>query len=412
MITTTKRERGLAIMAGVLLLIVVAMMASIGMGNLFGDHSSKKTALVNEVAALTRIANKKMLAEQRFLDYQQRSLPTDPNVSRHEYRAWLIRKLEEHFEGDITLKVSADGSHLGVYRILSFTVTGVGNIDQLSRFLHDFYSVKTLHRIQSMTVAPKEDSKELKLTFLIEALSVIARPGDKTAERAELNVAPDMDRLRFEKKTAEDYVDAIVDRNLFGPPNQAPEINSIRTQRITTRDSLKLKVAATDKDELDKLTFVLGAGGPEGAKLQRVDDRTAELSWSPRDVGQNKFALRVYDDGFPKREQTAEFDVYVDEYKAPPVTDVVQPPTTPRFDDAKYTILTAVLQKSDGTRVVWLDPKTKSQESPDVIGLNKEFKYGSVTGKIREIGAEHMVFESQGKRYTMKIGQSLADAVD
>ena len=80
--------------------------------------------------------------------YEHRSLPSDTQAAGTSYQTWLLQSVTEVDLDDAN--VNATGSHgkEGVYHQLGFTISGRGDLRQLIRFLHKFYSVDYLHRIR------------------------------------------------------------------------------------------------------------------------------------------------------------------------------------------------------------------------------------------------------------------------
>ena len=84
------------------------------------------------------------------------------------------------------------------------------------KLLHGFYSADYMHRITKLSITPIKDSKNLQLVMDVEALSLeLAPPAAALKERPS-------DRLALAKQ--EDYVRIIGERNIFGPPNHAPQL--------------------------------------------------------------------------------------------------------------------------------------------------------------------------------------------
>lgn len=203
-----KREKYLAVVVGALLLAYV--------GNWFfqqvlqGPLEQKRnrvTALKEEIEKKTVQLRRARSAGQQLTIWQQQSLPTDIELARSLYQNWLL----ELVRGAGFEKPNVDSGEAvtkrGVYRRLPFTVRGQGTLEQLTRFLFDFYRADHLHQIQRLRIAPIPRSQFLELSLSIDAL--VLDNADRT-DRLNNRVS---DRLA--SSTLEDY-QSIVQRNLFG----------------------------------------------------------------------------------------------------------------------------------------------------------------------------------------------------
>jgi len=397
----TKREKQLAVVSGSLLVVTVLWSIGLWLSGTFGSSAKRLQTLEAELAQLERADTLRLQAVMSIADYEKRSLPSTLSDARTAYQKWLLATAEKHFGKAITFIGPSESANRDIYHQFSYTVGGQGNLQQLTEFLYDFYSIDSLHRIRSMNVQTIDDSKDLRITLVIEALALPGAPSSN-----ELNAVVSEDRLRYKDSTLDDYSKAILNRNLFAATNREPQLSTISRQQATTGKRTSIKVKATDSDELDKLSYQLDEA-PEGAKISTDKDGSAEISWTPPKAGSYSFKFSVSDDGLPRRKVDGAFEVVVTDPK-PPAPPVARE-TKPRFDVAKATILVAVVQTSDGTPIIWLDEKVQVQPLHKWT-IGKEFTIGSVAGVIRHIGTRDMTFESNGKLMRLEVGKSLADA--
>lgn len=114
------------------------------------------------------------LAEQKLpqLDaFQSRSLPYEIELAISGYRGWLFGVIEE-----VGLKrTSVDSGQpirVGkIYDRLTFSVRGSGSLEQVTQFMHRFYSAGHLHKIRSVTFNPTATGR-IDLSLAIEALAL------------------------------------------------------------------------------------------------------------------------------------------------------------------------------------------------------------------------------------------------
>jgi hypothetical protein len=135
-----------------------------------------------------------------------------------------------------------------------------------------------------------------------------------------------------------------------------------------------------------------------------LDPASGKLSWTPRTNGKYEFLVRATDDGWPAKSSKDELLVVTVEDPPP----VVEPPKKLAFDDAKFTVLTAVIDMS-GTGQIWLTVRPKGQTLK--LGVGDKFEVGSVKGTIVSIGDGDFTFESDGKEHKLTKGGILEQAV-
>ncbi|MBN2022499.1 MAG: hypothetical protein JW809_06860 [Pirellulales bacterium] len=139
-------------------------------------------------------------------EYRRQSLPQDTEVARSLYQGWLLELVAHVGLADPNVNSNEPASRKGMFSVLAFSVRARGTLEQLTRFLFEFYSAGHLHQIRSLAITPLPKSGELDLTFSIEALSL------PTADRKDQLSAERSDRLASPKLA--DYR-PIMDRNLF-----------------------------------------------------------------------------------------------------------------------------------------------------------------------------------------------------
>ena len=141
-----------------------------------------------------------------------------------------------------------------------------------------------------------------------------------------------------------------------------------------------------------------------GATDARLDSSSGRLSWTPRSKGKYEFTVRATDDGWPAKSSKDEvLVVMVDDPPPPPP----EPPRKLAFDDAKFTVLSAVIDTS-GTGQIWLNVRPKGQMLK--LGVGDKFEVGSIKGTITSIGDGDFTFESDGKERKLTKGGILGEA--
>jgi hypothetical protein len=203
-----KRERLLAIVVGALVLAYLGnwMFNSLLQGPLQKrrEQADRLRSQIDKKLAQVRRAQQ---ASQKLARWQQQSLPSNLEVAASLYQKWLLEQVS--LSGFKTPNVDSGGAinRKGIYHVLPFSLRGRATLEQLTRFLYEFYSADHLHQISRINLTPLSKSNELDLALSIEALVLPdADRADKLSDRRS-------DRLA--SNSLADYR-SIVERNLFG----------------------------------------------------------------------------------------------------------------------------------------------------------------------------------------------------
>ncbi len=207
-----KREKILAVVTGVLVVAVgvpLLFSGGVGVGSL-GTLRKNRDDLQAEVAkkkAQLALAGK---AADQMAQFQRRSLPADRELAGSLYQDWLREKVTGAGLRVTNFDPGEPHSGRGAYWRFRFTILARGTLEQVTRFLYQFYSADHLHQIRRLTFKPIEDSDQLNLAIFVEALSL---PGadlqdelsTETSKRLKLPESDDRQR---------EYVRAIVRRKM------------------------------------------------------------------------------------------------------------------------------------------------------------------------------------------------------
>jgi len=217
-----KREKMLAIATGVLLVPFVAWTLMGSLGGSVKQLRANRANLIDQIHQKQAIVERGKRAEKKLREWDRRSLPSDPQVASSLYQNWLLKLCEDESYGvgfEHTEVNPASTRPLGqTGQKLTFSVRGEGSLEQLTRWLHGFYSAGHLHRIRSLNITPMEGSNRLGLDISVEALALAGasdahdapRPHALSAEASQL--AADLD----------EYRERIVGRAIFSPYQPPP----------------------------------------------------------------------------------------------------------------------------------------------------------------------------------------------
>lgn len=396
----SQRERNLAIVVGALAVIVVGYLAFTWWDGKVVAQRTAIDALQNTVDEQDEEIQRGTRAFRQLEAYRARSLPGDIDVARSLYRNWLLDlavkqvKLSQPLvtPGSITPVSYKDE---GVtYRKLSFSVRGQGTLEQLTDMMFAFYSVDTAHQIRTLDVKPVAESRLLDITLGIDALVVEGAAESETLAPQQI-AAMDAERKQ-------EYRQAILGRNVFAPANRPPEVSKLSPQRITTKDSLSLDLKAIDADPLDKVSFELGEGAPEGASI----DRAGKLRFRSSEKGSYQIPVIARDDGVPSA--SSQVTVSVSVVDPPPMVarpDVKPPSPKAHFEDGQFAFVTAITEVN-GRRQLWLNDRTTGETSRLYEG--DAVKVKRLQGIVSRIGLKEVEVTSVDERRRYELGENLA----
>jgi len=199
-----KRERILVSVTGALLVVVGGVYLFRGGGKSLSALRTERDGLEQDLQKLTVQTHPGKKATAQLNLWRKRSLPTDYRKAGELYQKWLsllaVGKLPN---AKVTPNVSQPQRG---YTVLPFRIEAKGTLDQLTRFLFEFYSADYLHKISQLTSTPTKGSQELTLVMTVEALCL---SGAVSQDKL-----PDAKSKRLEPRTLDDYLKAIVRRKM------------------------------------------------------------------------------------------------------------------------------------------------------------------------------------------------------
>ncbi|MBX3418051.1 MAG: hypothetical protein KF851_10645 [Pirellulaceae bacterium] len=181
-------------------------------------------------------------------DFEQRSLPPNPEIASSIYQAWLLNTVTQLGLANPVVDSTSPVEEGDVTR-LPFNVKGKANLRQLTQFLYEFYRAGHLQKINQITLTPSASGERLEVQIGIEALSL-----NRSKNEKEL---PQLTSERLVHDTLDPYL-VIVQRNLFSE-GAAPQI--LKSTRLTaiTQDRFGRNEAWFYVDTLRK-THILAPG--------------------------------------------------------------------------------------------------------------------------------------------------------
>ncbi|MEX2120967.1 MAG: hypothetical protein WD847_15355 [Pirellulales bacterium] len=210
-----RRERILALIAGGLVVLAIGQYGYGLVGAAFEERTTELDTLREQVANKEARVTRGKRAARKLSEWERRSLPPDLYMAGSLYQSWLLGLVDRAAFANASVNPDATISRTDVYQMLRFQIKGNGKLDQVTRFLHDFYSADHLHQVASIKLLPSKDAV-LGVTIAVEAMVL---PG---AEPRRALGSSTSDRLAF--GDLEQYKKVIVGRNLFAVYKPPPVV--------------------------------------------------------------------------------------------------------------------------------------------------------------------------------------------
>jgi len=242
--TFSRRERILAVVTAALLAAVALRFVYsfwFGPGR---QLRALRANLLQEVERKRSRLEKINRAKEQLKRLQERSLPGDPQLAQSVYSSWLLEHVERAGMDNISIDAGTARTRSGRYVGLRFHLQAEATMEEVVRFLHDFYSAGYLHKLRSVTFQPRQRSDRIDLTMTIEAMSLAGAPA---VPRLPQPPAPPVQLAALDT-----YRRTIAERNFFRPYSP-PE---------PRRPSLFDRPIQPPPFDLSKFTYLTAIVGP------------------------------------------------------------------------------------------------------------------------------------------------------
>ncbi len=168
--------------------------------------------------------------------------------------------------------------------------------------------------------------------------------------------------------------------------NQPPKFATVSERQAVLGKEFVLAIKATDEDPETKLTFSLGTGAPEGAK---IDAATGEFKWTPPATlvpGPVKVTVQVADNGNPPN--TVKQDITIN------VGD----------DLAQFTKLTGIVEV-DGKKEMRLSDLANNRSI--VLHEGEVLRYADIEATIVRIDKKAILLKKDDVLWRLDLGETL-----
>jgi hypothetical protein len=334
------------------------------------------------------------LAEQRLVRYQEQSLPPDAARAKELYTAWLLKSVDEI--GFDSPKVNSTTSGLrspsDAFKAEGFVISGAGSLEQITRLLHKFYSVDYLHRVKTLSITPQQDPRILSFTMTIDALSLPEAP-----EAAELHGRPSS---RLAAGDVQAYIDAIVGRNMFGPPNAPPRMTVASASGQTGRE---LTITHRQRSRSGQQAHLL----LEVGRRYRRPDRPAER---PLHLDAAAAGRVLRDAGRPRRRRAFQDDRAAGEdhgdQSAAAAAGAAGVEDKPKYDQVQFTFVNGITEVN-GERQVWMIDRRTGKNY--WLREGEKFQVGSFDARVAQIQPLEVILEWYNRRAVVRLGENLGE---
>ncbi len=147
------------------------------------DYTRRIAELEDQIQ--TADGEQRMAAKKRKVmsSLSSRALPSDPELARSSYQAWLLQLLEKHrmqsaavdAGNPVPMEIRSRTDRKKrrtVGHQLAVSVRCTATLDQLTDFLYEFEQSAHLHKVLSLSLSPLGNGAELNIAMNLEALSL------------------------------------------------------------------------------------------------------------------------------------------------------------------------------------------------------------------------------------------------
>ena len=408
----TNREKRLTQFGGVILALTIVSW-------IFTSYRTSLSDLDSQVEKAQRQVDDIEIAELQVealaIEFDQlrgQSLSSDISTAQTAYKAWLINLLQQKSFRFDNVKIASNAiteSEDQVFVRHPFQVSFSGSLDSITDMLYAFYSKQILHRINQLSLQPTGQD-QLNVRMTVEAIALSDAP-----ITVDLNAIESKESLSH--GDAAKYAEAILNRNLFGPGNNAPTITSSTRQSFyisddeDDRESFRLTADAKDRNQTVSYQLI-EHNFPDDSQIEFTNDGRVRVQSD--EVGEFEIQVQATDTGIPaKKSEIKSISIVFRERPPTPEPPKVEPPKP--FDVAQLAVFTATVEINDRLEA-WIWRREKQEMLKLTIG--DPIDLGTFQGKIVSISTKALEVEhaEQGllsvpSGKTLSEAENLTDAV-
>lgn len=380
-----QREKLLALIAGSLIGVFALAYIGLRVTRAMSSYDARLTAARANLDNTELEIAAGLMASEELQEIASKALPWQREVARTAYQEWLVNLVTDAGLASPSVDARSVTQNKDVFEIHSFEVSGTGDLRQISSLLARLHAAPVAHRVQRLSFRPVRDKKDITLGLTLEVLSMPTAPTRTSLPKPEVP-----------KQSAAQQV--VLQRNLFAPENQQPELNVQPSYVAYVGQPFNLQPAGSDPDKLDKVQFEADVSALPNARA-----RQGTVEWTPREEGEYSVTIAALDDGIPSRRVERQVKIRVQQPPAPA-------PSEPKKVDltaAKFAVVTGVTSIR-GEPEAWLSLRTEGRTLK--LGVGDTFKLGDVEASITAIDPQAVEIAAAGQRVKVRLGQSLAES--
>jgi len=201
------REKRLALIVAVLASLLGSWFVITGVGTAFETRRKQITALTLDVQKKRMQVGRAEQIVDAFKEWETRSLPRDREIARSLYQNWLVTSLDGARLGKVQVEPGRMTPVRDVFVKLPYSVRAEGSLEQVMKWLAEFYQADHLHAVRDLSLQPSRDGRTLQVAAVVEAIVL-----PDTARRDKL---VETTGSRLTEAEADAAVKAVVGRNFF-----------------------------------------------------------------------------------------------------------------------------------------------------------------------------------------------------
>lgn len=192
--------------------------------------------------ARTDLKTAKELVE-RLDEWREESLPGKIDVAQATYRSWLLDQATTAGFLSPSVEAGSVTSRKGQFQVLSFSLRGKGRLENVTKFLYEFYQTKLLHQIQTLNLTPLGRTGDLDVSVTVHAVALPDAPN--------WSAPPKTDPTRLAHANWDAY-QSIGRRNVFGLGGSSDPADRTTLTAVTAVDGAPEVWFTGDSEKLFK----------------------------------------------------------------------------------------------------------------------------------------------------------------
>lgn len=334
-------------------------------------------------------------------EFEDRSLPANPVIARQAYQAWWWQLIKRHEIASPTVDVSQPRPRSLTKSTkkdarpdmheLSVTVRGVAALPVVVDLLAEFHGTPFLHRIDSLSLTPLNQGRNLSFSLTVVALALrTATEENKLPGQSAGDVI--LVEAGASEATAGDVVDSTGGSAAAGIATTTP--NPIVRPAVEDAGATDASPTVANGESSVSGSSAGGAAEAEVVANAAGGENGGEVGEVPSPAG----AAAEQVAAVPMVERPWQDIVKRNMFAAGGGMTV-----------AKSIKLSAITEDVKGVKQAWF--RQVGAAATQIVDQGKSLSQGPLMAKVIELGEEHAILLIDGDRVRVQIGQVLADGM-